>query len=89
MLPQVTGEANLTGVPGGVDGAFPRAAEALVRGVLSAAEAKRVAEVVGWVLRTFREQTLPIAGIPAATPIRICENGWPTGPDRPARRTTC
>jgi len=44
---------------------------------------ERVADVVGWVLRTFREQTLPIAGIPAATPIRICENGWPTGPDRP------
>ena len=120
---QVTGEANLSGVRGGVDGAFPRADEALVRGVLSAAEAKRaagataaigfaaavqaaadpggfwsrvrdlggtdfataldyagidvyvdvfgprvglerVAEVVGWVLRTFREQTLPIAGIP-------------------------
>jgi hypothetical protein len=128
---QVTGEANLTGVPGSVDGAFPRADEALVRGVLSAAEAKRatgataaigfaaavqaapdpagfwrrvrdlggadfaaaldyagldvyvdvfgprigverVAEVVGWVLRTFREQTLPIA-----------ESGWPTGQDRP------
>ena len=134
---QVTGEANLSGVAGGVDGAFPRADEALVRGVLSAAEAKRavsataaigfaaavqaaadpagfwsrvrdlggtgfanaldyagidvyvdvfgprvgverVAEVVGWVLRTFREQTLPIAGIPASTPIRICENGWPS-----------
>ena len=139
---QVTGEANLTGIPGGVDGAFPRAAEALVHGVLSAAEAKRltgataaigfaaaveaapdpagfwagvrdlggsefaaaldyagidvyidvfgprvgvdkVAEAVGWVLRTFREQTLPIAGVPASTPIRICENGWPTGPGRP------
>lgn len=139
---QVTGEANLTGVPGGVDGAFPRAAEALVRGVLSAAEAKRltgataaigfaaaveaapdpggfwgvvrdlggtdfaaaldyagidvyvdvfgprigvdkVADAVGWVLRTFREQTLPITGIRAGTPIRICESGWPTGPDRP------
>ena len=22
-------------------------------------------------------------GVPAATPIRVCENGWPTGPDRP------
>jgi hypothetical protein len=40
---QVTGEANLSGIPGGVDGAFPRADEALVRGVLSAAEAKRAA----------------------------------------------
>jgi hypothetical protein len=110
----------LTGVPGGVDGAFPRADEALVRGVLSAAEAKhatgataaigfaaaldyagldvyadvfgprvgvaRVAEVVGWLLRAFREQTLPIAGVPASTPVRICENGWPTGPGRPEDR---
>lgn len=139
---QVTGEANLPGVPGGVDGAFPRADEALVRGVLSAAKVKRatgataaigfaaavqaapdpagfwrrvrdlggpdfaaaldyagldvyvdvfgprvgverVAEVVGWVLRTFRDQTLPIAGIQPSTPIRICESGWPTGQDRP------
>jgi hypothetical protein len=23
------------------------------------------------------------AGIPASVPIRIWENGWPTGPDRP------
>src|SRR6516225_2914958 len=36
---QVTGEPNLRGA--GVDEDFPRAAEALVRGVLSAAEAKR------------------------------------------------
>ncbi|HET6191199.1 MAG TPA: hypothetical protein VFE59_29880 [Trebonia sp.] len=41
---------------------------------------ERVAEVVGWVLRTFREQTLPIAGIPAATPIRIARTAG-----RPAR----
>ncbi len=139
---QVTGEANLTAIPDAADGAFPRAAEALVRGVLSAAEAKRAADAtaaigfaaavqaapdpvgfwslvrdlggadfaaaldyagidvyvdvfgpriglgrlpgaVTWILRAFREQTLPIIGIPAATPIRICENGWPTGPDRP------
>ena len=137
---QVTGEPNLKGV--GVDGDFPRAAEALVRGVLSAAEAKRasgataaigfaaaveavpdsngfwssvrdlgaagfgtavdyagvdvyvdvfgprieldkVPAAVRWVLQTYREKTLAIAGIPASTPIRICENGWPTGPDRP------
>jgi hypothetical protein len=139
---QVTGEANLTGIPDAVDGAFPRAAQALVRGVLSAAEAKRAAgagaaigfavapepqpdangfwtatrdlggadfaaavdyagidvypDVFGprfavpelpgavtWILRTFRERMLPIAGIAAGTPIRICENGWPTGRDRP------
>jgi hypothetical protein len=138
---QVTGEANLTSIPDAADGAFPRAAEALVRGVLSAAEAKRATgataaigfaaaveaapdgngfwtqvrnlggtdfaaaidyagidmypdvfgprielarlpAAVTWMLRAFREQTLPIAGIPAGTPVRICENGWPTGPGR-------
>lgn len=138
---QVTGEANLTAIPDAADGAFPRAAQALVRGVLSAAEAKRATgataaigfaaaveaapdgngfwsevrnlggadfaaaadyagidmypdvfgprielarlpAVVTWILRTFRERTLPIIGVPAATPVRICENGWPTGPGR-------
>jgi hypothetical protein len=142
---QITGEANLTGIPGAVDGAFPRAAEALARGVLSAAEAKRASGAtaaigfavavepepdtngfwatvrglggadfasaveyagidmypdvfgppigldrlpgaVAWALRTFRANALPIAGIPASTPIRICENGWPTGPNRPESR---
>ena len=34
-------------------------------------------------LRDFRERALVTAGIPASVPIRICENGWPTGPDRP------
>jgi hypothetical protein len=138
---QVTGEANLTAIPDAADGAFPRAAEALARGVLSAAEAKRAAgataaigfaaaveadpdstgfwsavrnlagtdftaaidyagidiypDVFGprielarlpvavtWLLRAYRERTLPIVGIPAGTPVRICENGWPTGPGR-------
>ncbi len=138
---QVTGEANLTSVPDGADGAFPRAAEALVRGVHAAAAAKQrtgataaigfavapdvnpavspfrrmVAELggprfaasvefagldmypdvfgprlgldqldsaVGWLLGSFRNQALPLAGIGPAVPIRICENGWPTGPDR-------
>jgi hypothetical protein len=37
---------------------------------------------VDWVLRTYRERDLAGAGIPATVPIRICENGWPTGPDR-------
>ncbi len=37
---QVTGEANLTGIPDAADGAFPRAGEALARGVLAAAAAK-------------------------------------------------
>jgi hypothetical protein len=31
-------------------------------------------------LRTLRTKALPIAGIGAGTPIRICENDWPTGP---------
>jgi hypothetical protein len=37
---------------------------------------------VDWLLRSFREEVLPIAGIGPGTPIRICENGWPTGPGR-------
>ncbi|HEY5353778.1 MAG TPA: hypothetical protein VIK57_15110 [Streptosporangiaceae bacterium] len=138
---QVTGEANLTGIPDAADGAFPRADEALVRGMLAAADAKRdsgataaigfavspevnpagnafwpaVARLGGpafadavdyagldmypdvfgppvtldrldgavdWLLRSFREEVLPITGIGPGTPIRICENGWPTGPGR-------
>jgi hypothetical protein len=139
---QVTGEANLTGMPGSSDGAYPGAREALARGLLAAAEAKRdsgataaigfavvpepepdatgfwtemrylagsdfaaaadyagidmypdvfgapagideLPGAVSWVLRTYRERMLPIAGIGPDTPIRICENGWPTGPGRP------
>ncbi|MFI1989725.1 hypothetical protein [Actinoplanes sp. NPDC020271] len=34
-------------------------------------------------LRDFREKALTTAGIPVSVPIRICENGWPTGPGRP------
>ncbi|WP_033219552.1 hypothetical protein [Kitasatospora phosalacinea] len=45
--------------------------------------AERLAEVTGWLLDTFRHTDLPKAGIPADVPIRICENGWPTGPGRP------
>jgi hypothetical protein len=137
---QVTGEANLRGIPAAADGAWPRATEALVRGVLAGATAKRsagataaigfavspeldpgggefwpaVAELGGrqfpesvdyagldmypdvfgpripvdqldgavdWLLTSFRRH-LAIAGIGPGTPIRICENGWPTGPDR-------
>ncbi|GAA5189840.1 hypothetical protein GCM10023322_43480 [Rugosimonospora acidiphila] len=37
-------------------------------------------------LGDFRERDLATAGIPASVPIRICENGWPTGPDRPEER---
>jgi hypothetical protein len=139
---QVTGEPNLTWVPGAADGAFPGARDALVHGVLAAADAKREAAgtaAIGFavvsdidpatsgfwtevrnaggarfaaavdyagidiypdvfgprlrpdqlpatverLLRDFRERDLATAGIPASVPIRICENGWPTGPDRP------
>jgi hypothetical protein len=136
---QVTGEANLTGVPGAADGYFPRAREALATGLLRAAAVKRdvgataaigfavavnpeqsdfwsglrnlagsdfgaAADYAGidlypdvfgppigidrmpgavrWLLQNFRDQLLPLAGIGPATPIRICENGWPTGPRR-------
>ncbi len=138
---QVTGEANLTHIPDAADGAFPKATEAMVRGVLAAADAKQRAGAtaaigfavvpeaefsehsfwpavaalggprfadavdyagldmypdvfgprfgvdqldgaVDWLLRSFREQALPVAGIGPQTPIRICENGWPTGPGR-------
>src|SRR5262249_32744817 len=46
-------------------------------------ELDKVPGAVRWVLQTYREKTLAMVGIPAGTPIRICENGWPTGPDRP------
>jgi len=139
---QVTGEPNLTWAGAAADGAFPGALDALVRGVLAGAAAKRevgaTAEIgfavvpdidpaasgfwagvrdsggaefaaavdyagidiypdvfgprlsadelpiiVEQLLRDFRERDLATAGIPASVPIRICENGWPTGPDRP------
>lgn len=142
---QVTGEANLTALPDAGDGAYPRAVDALARGVIAAAHAKHAVNaradigfavvpeadpatgrfwptlataggsqfaasvdfagldmypdvfggpvpldhldtVVDRTLRTFRETALPIAGIGAATPIRVCETGWPTGPDRPEQR---
>jgi hypothetical protein len=41
---------------------------------------------VDWLLRSFREQALPLAGIGRDVPIRICENGWPTGPGRSESR---
>ncbi|MEV6124166.1 hypothetical protein AB0M23_27275 [Streptomyces sp. NPDC052077] len=48
--------------------------------------AGRLEEAVTAVLTAFRHNDLPRAGIPATVPIRICENGWPTGPGRPERR---
>lgn len=39
--------------------------------------------VVTFVLKKFRGQDLAGAGIPFNVPIRITENGWSTGPNRP------
>jgi hypothetical protein len=41
---------------------------------------------VDWLLRGFRDQALPLAGIGRDVPIRICENGWPTGAGRSESR---
>ena len=41
---------------------------------------------VDWLLRSFRQQALPIAGLGREVPIRICENGWPTGAGRSESR---
>ncbi|MFD7642117.1 hypothetical protein ACFV4P_15815 [Kitasatospora sp. NPDC059795] len=50
--------------------------------VFTPVPAERLADGVAWVLHGFRHTDLPKAGIPATVPIRICENGWPTGPGR-------
>lgn len=39
-------------------------------------------DAVRGVLTGFRNDALPRAGIGPAVPLRICENGWPTGPGR-------
>ncbi|MDI9889101.1 hypothetical protein QMZ92_33375 [Streptomyces sp. HNM0645] len=44
--------------------------------------AEQLAEAVTAVLTAFRRTDLPKAGIPDSVAIRICENGWPTGPGR-------
>lgn len=46
----------------------------------------RLGDAVTAVLTSYRSTSLPKAGIPATVPIRICENGWPTGPGREERR---
>jgi hypothetical protein len=43
----------------------------------------QLSAVVERLLRDFRERDLATAGIDPSVPIHICENGWPTGPDRP------
>ncbi|MFF4139469.1 hypothetical protein ACFY1B_50790 [Streptomyces mirabilis] len=44
--------------------------------------AEQLAEAVTAVLTAFRRSDLRKAGIPDSVAIRICENGWPTGPGR-------
>ncbi|MFC8914990.1 hypothetical protein ACFT5C_04395 [Streptomyces sp. NPDC057116] len=46
----------------------------------------QLAEAVTAVLTDFRRTDLPTAGIPDTVPVRVCENGWPTGPGRPEQR---
>ncbi|MFE6053556.1 hypothetical protein ACFQ6N_22615 [Kitasatospora sp. NPDC056446] len=48
--------------------------------------ADRLADAVGAVLTGFRRDSLPAAGIGPGVPLRICENGWPTGPGRSEAR---
>lgn len=57
----VTNEANLRGVPFAPDGAYPNALEALVGGVLAAAEAKRATGAVAAVGFTAASDTGPDA----------------------------
>jgi hypothetical protein len=45
-----------------------------------------LADAVEYVLRGFRTQCLAVAGIDDNVPLRINENGWPTGPDRSYER---
>ncbi|MEV6028971.1 hypothetical protein [Streptomyces sp. NPDC052036] len=46
----------------------------------------QLGEAVTAVVTGFRRTSLPRAGIPDTVAMRICENGWPTGPDRTEQR---
>ncbi|WBP89054.1 hypothetical protein [Kitasatospora cathayae] len=46
----------------------------------------QLADAVRAVVTGFRNDALPRAGIGPAVPLRICENGWPTGPGRSEER---
>ncbi len=48
--------------------------------------AEQLSSAVGAVATAFRQADLPQAGIGPDVPIRICENGWPTGPERSEQR---
>ncbi|MET9089667.1 hypothetical protein ABZX77_48755 [Streptomyces sp. NPDC004237] len=47
---------------------------------------EQLAQAVTAVLTAFRRTDLKRAGIPGSVAIRICENGWPTGPGRSEQR---
>jgi hypothetical protein len=46
----------------------------------------RLVDAVTGVLTSFREQSVPAAGIPHGVPIHIGEHGWGTGPNRSDER---
>lgn len=46
----------------------------------------KLGEAVRWVIGHFRQVNLATGQIPPTIPIHICENGWPTGPNRPYER---
>ncbi|MFJ8627227.1 hypothetical protein ACIRD3_30915 [Kitasatospora sp. NPDC093550] len=46
----------------------------------------RLADAVSAVVAAFRREWLPRAGIGPDVPLRVCENGWPTGPGRSEAR---
>jgi hypothetical protein len=48
--------------------------------------ADQLRAAVEGVLTHFRRVNLAAGGIPAAVPVRVTENGWPTGPGRPPER---
>ncbi|MGW0818276.1 hypothetical protein ACWD00_34585 [Streptomyces viridiviolaceus] len=48
--------------------------------------ADQLADAVTAVLSAYRRTSLPQAGIADTVPIRVCENGWPTGPGRTEQR---
>jgi hypothetical protein len=43
-------------------------------------------QMVVVILQAMRESWMPAAGIPAAVPIHVAENGWPTSPERSHQR---
>ncbi|MDL4775376.1 hypothetical protein [Actinomadura xylanilytica] len=47
---------------------------------------ERLADATAWVVTAFRDGGLREAGIDPSVPLRVCENGWPTGPDRSEAR---